>query len=72
MLNCEHCVSLRARLKPIPWVEARPEGRFMIDGKGAAGGARLLDIPEADLMACQCACHDTWKMANRPAGRMAG
>jgi hypothetical protein len=66
MLNCEHCVSLRARLKPIGNV------MLTIDGKGAAGGARLLDIPEADLMACQCACHDVWKMATRPAGRMAG
>jgi hypothetical protein len=66
MLNCEHCVSLRARLKPIG------NGMLTIDGKTAQGGHRLLDIPEADLMACRCACHDTWKMAMRPAGRMAG
>jgi hypothetical protein len=64
MLNCTHCNDLRARLKPIPWAERDPRGRFTIDGVGHAGGHTALNVPAAEIMACDCGCHDTWKHWN--------
>lgn len=66
-MTCDHCENLRSRIEKVKR-KTWQDGLHLIDG--VANHWAEYQINAAEVMRCECTCHDTWKRMQTRVGHM--